>query len=107
MKEKERNQKNKNLGAVGITTFKSRSFADWQKSGGKNLMPVFNAEEKIRRGELRPEDVPYMQRPGGKPDNSDLKKQPNIFANLFGGNKKKEEEKPPEQPKQTNWWTLN
>jgi hypothetical protein len=23
----------------GITTFKSRSFSDWQKSGGKNLFP--------------------------------------------------------------------
>ena len=28
-------------------------------------MPVFNANEKIRRGEIKREDVPYMQR-GGK-----------------------------------------
>ena len=30
-----------------------------------HLMPVFNAKEKIARGEIRKEDVPYMQR-GGK-----------------------------------------
>jgi len=41
LKEKEANKnKGKNLGAVGITSFKSRSFAQWQKSGGKNLFPV-------------------------------------------------------------------
>lgn len=30
----------KNLGKVGVTSFKSRSFAEWQKAGGKNLFPV-------------------------------------------------------------------
>jgi hypothetical protein len=40
MKEAEKNKlKGKNLGKTGITTFKSRSFMDWQKSGGKNLFP--------------------------------------------------------------------
>eukprot|EP00536_Pseudo-nitzschia_multiseries_P015186 jgi/Psemu1/311820/fgenesh1_kg.835_\ len=40
MKEQEKNKaKGKNLGASGITTFKSRSFAEWQKAGGKNLFP--------------------------------------------------------------------
>lgn len=40
MKDAEKNKnKGKNLGAVGVTTFKSRSFSDWQKSGGKNLFP--------------------------------------------------------------------
>ena len=40
MKEAEKNKnKGKNLGKNGITTFKSRSFDDWQKSGGKNLFP--------------------------------------------------------------------
>jgi len=40
LQEKERNRnKGKNLGKVGITSFKSRSFAEWQKSGGKNLFP--------------------------------------------------------------------
>ena len=40
MKEQEKNKnKGKNLGKSGITTFKSRSFADWQKAGGINLFP--------------------------------------------------------------------
>lgn len=89
----------KNLGTVGITTFKSRSFADWQKSGGKNLFPVDPTKVKD------PKKIPYMQRPGGAPDDSDLKKKGGL--NLFGGAKKKAEPKAPEKPKQTNWWTLN
>ena len=40
MKDAEKNKtKGKNLGKNGITTFKSRSFDEWQKSGGKNLFP--------------------------------------------------------------------
>ena len=40
MKEAEKNKnKGKNLGKTGITSFKSRSFDDWQKAGGKNLFP--------------------------------------------------------------------
>ena len=35
-------------------------------------MPVTNAKAKIKRGELRKEDIPYMQR-GGAWDNSDVK----------------------------------
>ena len=54
MKQKEKQKKGKNLGASGITTFKSRSFADWQKSGGKNLFPVDPKTVK------NPKDLPYM-----------------------------------------------
>ena len=40
LKEAERNKnKGKNLGATGITSFKSRSLSEWQKAGGKNLFP--------------------------------------------------------------------
>ena len=40
VKEQDKKSKGKkNLGAGGITTFKSRSFSDWQKAGGKNLFP--------------------------------------------------------------------
>jgi hypothetical protein len=95
--EKKKND-GKNLGAVGITTFKSRSFMDWQKSGGKNLFPVNPNEVKD------PSQIPYMQRPGGKPDGSDLKKK-GAFP-LFGS-KKKEEPKPEPVKKSTNWWTLS
>jgi hypothetical protein len=41
MKEQEAKKKQgKNLGATGITSFKSRTFAEWQKAGGINLFPV-------------------------------------------------------------------
>ena len=40
-------------------------------------MPVFNAEERIKKGEIRPEDVPYMQR-GGRWDNTDIKGAKNV-----------------------------
>jgi hypothetical protein len=35
-------------------------------------MPVFNAEEKVKKGLIKREDIPYMQR-GGNWDNSDVK----------------------------------
>lgn len=41
-----------------------RSFEAWQKAGGKNLFPVDPTTPLAAR--------PYMQRPGGKPDGSDL-----------------------------------
>lgn len=96
--EKSKN-KGKNLGKVGITTFQSQSFAEWQKKGAKNLFPVDPKKAKSAA------DIPYMQRPGGKPDNSDLKKGGFGGFNFFG-KKKEEKEEPPEEPK-TNWWTLN
>lgn len=65
MKKKEQEQvKGKNLAAVGITKFKSRSFEAFQKSGAKNLFPV--------APDTPLEERPYMMRPGGKPDASDL-----------------------------------
>lgn len=97
MKEAEKKKKQgKNLGVVGITSFKSRSFADWQKSGGKNLFPVDPKTVKDKK------DLPYMQRPGGSADDDDLKKN-----SFFSFNKKKpaKAEAAPEPPK-TNWWTL-
>jgi hypothetical protein len=55
MKNAEKNKtKGKNLGASGITSFKSRSFAEWQKAGGKNLFPV--DPKKVKD----PKDLPYM-----------------------------------------------
>jgi hypothetical protein len=43
-----------------------------EKGEANHLMPVFNAKEKIQKGLIRPEDVPYMQR-GGSWDNTDVK----------------------------------
>lgn len=55
LKEKEASKtKGKNLGKVGITSFKSRTFSDWQKSGGKNLFPVDPRKVKD------PSEIPYM-----------------------------------------------
>jgi hypothetical protein len=36
------------------------------------LLPVFNAKEKLAKGLIKEEDIPYMQR-GGNWDNSDVK----------------------------------
>jgi hypothetical protein len=30
------------------------------------------AKKKLKEGKIKPIDIPYMQRPNGKPDNSDL-----------------------------------
>mmetsp|Transcript_14670 Transcript_14670/g.20742 ORF Transcript_14670/g.20742 Transcript_14670/m.20742 type:complete len:160 (+) Transcript_14670:79-558(+) len=102
MKEAEKNKnKGKNLGKTGITTFKSRSFAEWQKAGGKNLFPVDPRSVKD------PSEIPYMQRPGGMPDDSDLKKGGRNAGGFFGmGKKKKAAPEPEPEPKKKNWWTL-
>lgn len=76
LKEKDAKKNQKNLGAMGPKGFKSRSFQSFQEALERgeagHLMPVFNAEDKVRRGEIRREDIPYMQR-GGSWDNSDVK----------------------------------
>merc|ERR1719223_1689102 len=70
LKEKESNKsKGKNLGKVGITSFKSRTFDEWQKSGGKNLFPVDPTKVKSQK------EIPYMQRAGGSADDADLGKK--------------------------------
>jgi len=63
-KEAEAN-KGKNLGAIGITKFKSRSFESWQKGGQQHLFPVDPSTPLTER--------PYMQRSGGSADGADLK----------------------------------
>lgn len=49
-----------------------------------------------------PKDLPYMQRPGGAPDDSDLKRKTPF--SLFG--KKKQPEPEPKAPPKKNFWTL-
>ena len=69
-------KKKKNLGAMGPKGFKSRSFQSFQEAlergEATHLLPVENAKERVKRGELKVEDIPYMQR-GGSWDNSDVK----------------------------------
>merc|ERR1719296_110465 len=127
IKDQEKASKGKDLGKVGITSFKSRSFADWQKAGGKNLFPVDPNSVKSQSEipymqqaggkNLFPVDpnsvksrseIPYMQRAGGSADGADLKggakkKGPTFMS--FGG-KKKAPEPEPEPVKKKNWWTL-
>jgi len=75
-KKKKDDQAKKNLGRMGPKGFQSRSFQSFQEALERgetaHLMPVENAKERIRKGELKPEDIPYMQR-GGNWDNTDLK----------------------------------
>ena len=80
MKQKEKD-KNKNLKFNGTSgmKFRSRSMADFLEGREKGLykynMPLEGDVKKLlREKKIKPEDVPYMQRPGGMPDNSDLKK---------------------------------
>jgi hypothetical protein len=65
----------KKLGAFGPQSFKSRSLLAFQTDleSGKagHLMPVFNAKEKLKRGEIKQADIPYMQRLGSW-DGSDV-----------------------------------
>merc|ERR1719223_2677176 len=74
-------------------------FLNGKRREQKNLFPVDPKKAKTAA------DIPYMQRPGGKPDGSDLKKGGFGGFNFFGKKKEEPVEEPPEEPK-TNWWTL-
>merc|ERR1712151_1003189 len=101
MKTAEKNKnKGKNLGKVGITSFKSRSFADWQASGGKNLFPVDPRSVKSQS------EIPYMQRAGGSADGSDLTPQKKGFFAIFGNKQKKNEKEPETEEKKKSIWTF-
>lgn len=67
-KEAEAKKAAGNLGAMGTTKFKSRSFEAWQKAGGKHLFPVDPTTTSY-------EERPYMQRKDGDWEGSDLKKR--------------------------------
>jgi len=65
-----------NLGKLGPRGFQSRSMQSFQEAlergEAAHLMPMFNAADKLKRGEIKKEDIPYMQR-GGSWDNADVK----------------------------------
>lgn len=87
LRDKEKKQEaQKKFGAFGPQSFQSRSLRSFQEDLEKgktgHLMPVFNAKAKVQKGEIRPEDVPYMQR-GGKWDNSDIKTAKKVEANQW------------------------
>lgn len=67
----------RNLGRLGARGFKSRSFKAFHEAmengeAGHNFA-LFDAEGKVARGEIKREDIPYMQRAGGSWDDSDVK----------------------------------
>ena len=76
IKSKKSQRKMRFEGTSGMK-FRSRSFYEFNKGREEGKlqynMPMENAKEKLKKGIIRPEDIPYMQRPGGMPDNSDLK----------------------------------
>ena len=51
---------------MGPKGFKSRSMQSFQEAlergEAEHLLPVFNAKQKIASGQLKEEDIPYMQR---------------------------------------------
>ncbi len=55
-----------NLGGVGPRGFKSRSMQSFQEAlergEAEHLLPVFNAKEKVKKGELKVEDIPVSGR---------------------------------------------
>jgi hypothetical protein len=61
-KEAEAAKAKKNLGGVGPRGFKSRSMQSFQEAmergEAEHLLPVFNAKERVKRGELKLEDIP-------------------------------------------------
>lgn len=65
-KKKEAAAKKANLGRVGPKGFQSRSMQSFQEAlergEAEHLLPVFNAKEKVAKGLLKVEDIPYMQR---------------------------------------------
>ena len=94
IKAKDNKNKGEKLGKTGVTSFKPRSFSDWQKSGGKNLFAVDPNSVKYA------EEIPYMQR-GGAPDDSDLQKKSPFDAFKNFGNKTAPPTPPP--PKKNPW----
>ena len=60
--EEKKKQQAKNLGRVGPKGFKSRSFQSFQEAlergEATHLMPVLNAKERVKKGELKKEDIP-------------------------------------------------
>jgi hypothetical protein len=66
----------KDLARLGPRGFKSRSMQAWQeayeKGQAKHAYAPFGYREQLQKGQLKLKDVPYMVRPNGSWDNSDV-----------------------------------
>merc|ERR1719261_2185634 len=89
-KEKAKLGPKSGLGRGGTSgmKFRSRSMEEFQRGreAGKleYNMPMFNAKEKLRKGLIKESDIPYMQRAGGRADNSDTKDRGNPYGGVKG-----------------------
>lgn len=93
----------KKLGAYGPQSFQSRSLlafqTDLESGKTKHLMPVFNAKERLKKGEIKKEDIPYMQLLGSW-DGKDIGKKTK-------GNDKNKNYKANERPSGVDWMGRN
>lgn len=75
IKQQDRNKMGKDLGRLGPRGFQSRSMQAWQEAYERgetgHAFAPFGYREKLKKGEIRKDEVPYMVRPNGKWDNSD------------------------------------
>ena len=75
IKQQDRQKMGKDLGRLGPRGFQSRSMQAWQEAYERgetgHAFAPFGYREKLKKGEIRMEDVPYMVRKNGKWDNSD------------------------------------
>jgi len=67
----------KGLGRLGPRGFKSRSLQAWQEAyergESRHLFSPVGYRKQLKTRTIKQEDVPYMLRPGGSWDNSDVK----------------------------------
>lgn len=63
--EEKRKLKSKNFAATGPQSFKSRSLqafqTDLEKGKADHLLPVMFAKDRVKKGELKPEDIPVRR----------------------------------------------
>ena len=106
IQEKDKKSRNSIGGLNGPRGYKSRSMSDFVKAledgSAKHLMPV--DPRKVSSGEIKMKDVPYMQRPGGTWDNSDLKVSTKVTNLLekFLGPRRRQDSKPAPAPLRTD-----
>jgi hypothetical protein len=85
IRKKERRKKELKFQGTSGMKFRSRSFEEFAQGRENGTLkynfPMENAKDKLEKGIIKPEDVPYMQRNGGMPDDSDIKV--NWVAKLF------------------------
>ncbi len=63
-----RQRRKQNLGCLGPKGFQSRSMQSFQEAPKRgeaaHLLLMMNAKERLAKGEIKPEVIPYMQRDG-------------------------------------------